>query len=89
MSKEDKKKVEEALLDMMENFKYAPLELANMIPIELYGRVDAKWNYALIIERKIREGTLSQFMPKLNKNQISKSMKEFNNIFIPKMLRLS
>lgn len=84
MSKEEKNKVDRLLLDMMENFKYKPVELDNMIPNELYGRVGTKWKYALTTEKKIREGTLAQFMPKLNKKQIAKSMKELNNIFVPK-----
>lgn len=36
LSKVDKEKVEKAVVDMMENFKYTPLELGNITPDELY-----------------------------------------------------
>ena len=59
LNKVDKNKVEETLIEMMENFKYTPLELGNMIPNERYKRIDEKWKFSLMRERKIREGTLA------------------------------
>ena len=38
----NKAKIEEAFLDMMETFKYTPLESSNLIPNELYNKINSK-----------------------------------------------
>ena len=39
----NKNKVYEVSLDMMAKFKHTQLELGNMIPNELYAKVDERW----------------------------------------------
>lgn len=67
LSREDKVKVEEAVIDMMTNFKYISIEIGKRIPKELYNNIDNKWKNALKTERKIREATLAQIIPKFTK----------------------
>ena len=69
---------------MMANFKKSPLEIANSMPKSLYERVEQKWHYCLNLERKIRETSLTQAMPKLSKEQIAKAIKKYVVIFVPK-----
>ena len=59
--------IEEAIYDMMVTFKTTPLKIANSLPKSLYDRVEKKWKFNLTIERQIREATLSQVMPNLEK----------------------
>ena len=40
-------------------FKQTPIEIDNSLPKELSDRVGKKWQYSLIIERQIRETTLT------------------------------
>ncbi len=69
---------------MMAKFKTTPLEIANSMPKSLYDRVEQKWHYCLNLERQIRETSLAQVMPKLNKVQIAKAMKKYAIRFVPK-----
>lgn len=59
LNKEDQEKFEKAMIDMMEKFKYTPIELGKGIPKYLSNILDAKWKWALSTERKIRETTLA------------------------------
>ena len=68
----------------MANFKKAPLEITNSMPKTLYEKVEQKWHYCLNLERKIRETSLTQAMPKLSKEQIAKAIKKYVVIFVPK-----
>ena len=67
LGKVEKHQVEEAIYGMMEKFKKTPLEIANSMPKSLYDIVEKKWYYCLNLERQIRETTLSQVVPKINK----------------------
>lgn len=69
---------------MMENFKKSPLQISNSVPKILYERVEQKWQYCLDLEKKIREASLAQVMPKLSKAQISKDVKKYAVRFVPK-----
>ena len=68
----------------MANFKKAHLEIANSMPKILYDRFEKRWHYCLNLERKIRETSLTQVMPKLSKEQIAKAIKKYVVIFVPK-----
>ena len=61
----DKYKVEEAMIDMMDNNKLARTKLEKKIPIDLYSRLERMWKHALDMDNQIREGTLAKIMPKL------------------------
>lgn len=84
LGKFEKNQVEEEIYTMMEIFKKAPLEITNSMPKSLYERVEQKWHCCLNVERKIRETSLAQVMPKLSKVQIVKAMKKYVIRFIPK-----
>ena len=81
--------MEEAIYVIMENFKKASLEIANSMPKSLYERVEQKWHYCFIVERKIRETSLAQVMPKLSKAQIAKAITKYDVRFVPKYRPLS
>lgn len=51
LSNGDKEKVEEAMLDMSCIVKMTPLQMGNLIPNELYKRIDQKWQYAMMTEK--------------------------------------
>ena len=80
----EKNQVEEEIYSMMATFKKNPLEISNSIPKSLYERVEKKWHYYLNIERQIRETSLTQLMPKLNRAEMSKSIKKYAIRFVPK-----
>lgn len=80
----DKNNVEEAIYDMMVMFNSTPLEISNSIPKSLYDRVEKKWNFSLTTERQIREATLAQVMPSLDKQMIAKEMEKHKGKFTPK-----
>lgn len=84
LGKIEKNQVEDAIYAMMATLKKAPLEISNSIPKSLYERVEQKWHYCLDIENKIREIALAQVMPKLSKAQMSKAIKRYVVIFVPK-----
>ena len=84
LGKIEKNQVEEAIYSVMENFKKAPLEVANSMPKNLYERVEQKWHYCLNLERKIRETSLAQVIHELSKAQIAKAMKKYVVRFVPK-----
>ena len=54
-------KIEESIIEMIGNFKMTPLEIGNLILEELYNKIDERWKFFLMIERKIREATLAIF----------------------------
>ena len=58
MSKEHNIKLEEAIKDMMVNFKYTPIDLGKIIPKNMYNNIYEKWKFALFAKRKIKETTL-------------------------------
>lgn len=62
LDKENQENFEKAMIDMMKKYKYMPIELGKGITKDLYNKLDAKWKWALSIERKIRETTLAQTM---------------------------
>ena len=68
----------------MAKFKNTLLELNNTMPKELYSIVENKRHYCLNMEKEIRESTLSCFMPKLTKDQITKANKKHGSKFAPK-----
>lgn len=63
----EKSKVEEAMIIMMENNKLAPTELEKNIRIDLYSRLERRWQDASDMEKQIREGTLVKIMLELLK----------------------
>lgn len=63
----EKSKVEEAMIIMMENNKLAPTELEKNIRIDLYSRLERRWQHASDMEKQIREGTLVKIMLELLK----------------------
>lgn len=67
LSNVDKKKVEEAMLDMMVTFKYTPIQLGKMILEDLYNKFYAKRKWAPVSERKVREDSLAQTISELTK----------------------
>ena len=76
--------VEESIYAMMETFKKTPIEIANSLGKELFDRVEQKWQYSLNIERQIRETTLAQVMPELDKETMAKALKKHSRKFSPK-----
>ena len=48
---------------MMETFKLTPLEIENIMLEEMCNKIDEIWYFSIMIEMKIREGTLAQIMP--------------------------
>lgn len=68
----DKENIEEAVLDMMATSKYTPLEFGNLVPNELYKKIDEIWKYELKTKRQIREGALAIVIPDLSRKEISK-----------------
>lgn len=59
-NKDDQENIKRAMMDMMIKFRYIPIELGEGIPEDLFNKLDAKWKWALSIERKIRETTLAK-----------------------------
>ena len=55
------------MIIMMANNKLAPIELEKNIPINLYSRLERRWQHALDMEKQIREGTLFKIMLELLK----------------------
>lgn len=54
LGKIDMNKVEEAIYEMMDTFKTAPIEIGNALPKSLYKRVEQKWQFNLQTKIKIR-----------------------------------
>ena len=81
----DNKKLEEAVLDMLVNFKYTPLELETMILDELYSKVDAKWECTLMTKCQIIEATIAQVIPNLEKLHMSIALRDHTKRFVPKL----
>ena len=54
----EKSKVEEAMIIMMANNKLAPTKLEKKIIINLYSRLERRWQHALDMEKQIGEDTL-------------------------------
>ena len=75
LGKIEKSKVEKAIYSMMTTFKKTPLEIANSIPKSLYDKFEQKLHYCLDTEKKIRETTLAEVMPKLSKTQCLKPLR--------------
>ena len=69
---------------MMATSKATTLDIANSIPKILYERVEQKWKFTLIIDKQIKEVTLAQVMPSLDKQMISKDVEKYKGIFAPK-----
>lgn len=84
LGKVEKNQVDDAIYAMMEKFKTTPLQISNSMPKSLYDRVEQKMNYCLNLERQIRETSLAQVIPELNKAQIAKAMKKYVVKFVPK-----
>ena len=76
MNDEYKQKIENAMIDMMEKFKYAPIKIGTMILDELYNIIDGRWKYGLKIEKKMRERSLDIVMPKLTMEERSEEKKK-------------
>ena len=70
------------MIEMMIKFKYTPLVLGTIFLVGLYKRVDAKWKWALFIEKKIREKILAHIMLYLGKNHMSIALKDFFKKFM-------
>ena len=51
---------------------------------ELYNKIDAKWKWALINERQIREAILSQIMLDLGKIHMTIALRDCTKKFMPK-----
>ena len=51
LSSDEKIRIEEAMYDMMVQFKVTPLELDNTLPKELNSLIENKWHYCLDMER--------------------------------------
>lgn len=84
LGRKDQNLIEESIYAMMSKFKKTPLQLDNTMPKELYTIVENKWHYCLNLEKKIRESTLAQVMPKLKKGKITKAQNKYGNQFAPK-----
>ena len=84
LSNDEKIKIEEAMYDMMAQFKVTPLELDNSLPKELISLIENKWHYCLDLERQIREATLANLFTKLKSGQIKNIVKKYNYKFKPK-----
>lgn len=69
---------------MMAIFRATTLDIANSIPKILYERVEQKRKFSLIIDKQIREVTLAQVMPSLDKQMIAKDVEKYKWIFAPK-----
>lgn len=63
LDNDDRTKVEEAMIDMMESKKLAPNEVEKNIPMDMYNRLDKMWQHAVEEEKNVRCGTLAKVMP--------------------------
>lgn len=86
LDNDDRIKVEEVVIDMMENHKLAPNEVENKIPIDLYNRLDIRWKKVEKEEKNTRTSTLAKVMPDLSQEQKDTSFERYMNIFIPKFI---
>ena len=84
MSNNEKSKVEEAIIDMMDNNKFTTTKLTKKIPSDLYNRLDRRWKQASKVEKQIREDTLAKITPELTNKQNTTFLEKHRNRFVPK-----
>lgn len=81
MSYEDKN-IEDDLIIMMTKFKYAPLQIGDQIPNELYQRIVSRWKYALRIEKEMRSMLLENLIPYFGLEDTTGALEKHKNRFI-------
>ena len=84
LSNDENIRIEEAMYDMMAQFKVTPLELDNTLPKELNSLIENKWHYCLDMERQIREAIMANLFSNLKKGKIKNIVKEYNHKFKPR-----
>ena len=84
LSREEKKRIEESIYEMMAKFKLTPLELDNTMPKEISSLIENKWHYCLDMERQIREATLANLFTDLKSEQIKNKVQKYSHKFMPK-----
>ena len=58
--------------------------IGDMIPNELYGRIDNRWKYVLKIEKEMRGSTLATLMLDFGLEDISEALERYRDRLVQK-----
>jgi len=84
-NKEVKKKIEEALVEKMENWKYSSSELGSQVPDILLKEVSHCWENTVMVAKNIHDQTLRKVMPDLSDKEVKEALKRHGQALTPKL----
>ena len=73
---DEKRKIEDAIMNKLGRWKYSLDELVQKIPNELMQAIKSRWENAKKIAKHIFEQTLRQLMSSLSDKELKESMKK-------------
>ena len=72
--KEEKKQIEEALVEKLAKWKYSSSELTNQVPVIILNKIVPCCKNAINISQDMREQTLRKVMEKLSDKEVKEAL---------------